>query len=97
MVAVGRRILPKAELLDEADQALGKRDAGATFEGDLGADDRRQAGGMVVALWDRARLAEGDERAEWWERAVAAFPNYADYQEKTEREIPVFLLEPTAE
>ena len=41
----------------------------------------------------RARLAEGDERAEWWERAVAAFPNYAEYQAKTEREIPVFLLE----
>lgn len=41
----------------------------------------------------RARLAEGEERAAWWERAVAAFPNYADYQKKTEREIPVFLLE----
>jgi deazaflavin-dependent oxidoreductase (nitroreductase family) len=41
----------------------------------------------------RARLAEGDERAEWWERAVAAFPNYAEYQTKTERQIPVFLLE----
>jgi F420H(2)-dependent quinone reductase len=40
-----------------------------------------------------ARLAEGEERAEWWERAVAAFPNYAEYQEKTDREIPVFLLE----
>jgi deazaflavin-dependent oxidoreductase (nitroreductase family) len=40
-----------------------------------------------------ARLAEGDERAEWWERAVAAFPNYAEYQQKTDREIPLFLLE----
>ncbi len=40
------------------------------------------------------REVEGDERAEWWERAVAAFPNYADYQEKTEREIPVFVAEP---
>ncbi len=40
-----------------------------------------------------ARLAEGDERAVWWERAVAAFPPYADYAVKTEREIPVFLLE----
>jgi len=44
--------------------------------------------------WDMtARLLSGDERAEWWERAVAAFPSYADYQRKTEREIPVFLLE----
>jgi deazaflavin-dependent oxidoreductase (nitroreductase family) len=41
----------------------------------------------------RARLAEGDERVEWWERAVAAFPNYAEYQTKTDRQIPVFLLE----
>ncbi len=40
------------------------------------------------------RQVEGDERAEWWERAVAAFPNYARYQEKTEREIPVFVAEP---
>jgi deazaflavin-dependent oxidoreductase (nitroreductase family) len=45
-------------------------------------------------VWDmRARLLEGEERAQWWERAVAAFPPYASYQEKTEREIPVFLLE----
>jgi len=44
--------------------------------------------------WDMvARLLEGDERAQWWERAVAAFPPYADYQRRTEREIPVFLLE----
>jgi deazaflavin-dependent oxidoreductase (nitroreductase family) len=41
-----------------------------------------------------ARELSGDERAEWWERAVAAFPDYADYQEKTDREIPVFVLEP---
>ena len=41
----------------------------------------------------RARIAEGAERAEWWERAVAQYKPYASYQEKTEREIPVFLLE----
>jgi deazaflavin-dependent oxidoreductase (nitroreductase family) len=41
-----------------------------------------------------ARLLTGDERAQWWERAVAVFPPYADYQQRTEREIPVFLLEP---
>ncbi|MBA2716035.1 MAG: nitroreductase family deazaflavin-dependent oxidoreductase [Propionibacteriales bacterium] len=41
-----------------------------------------------------AREVTGDERAQWWERAVAAFPDYADYQRKTEREIPVFVLEP---
>jgi F420H(2)-dependent quinone reductase len=37
------------------------------------------------------REIEGDERAEWWERAVAAFPPYAEYQLKTERRIPVFV------
>lgn len=41
-----------------------------------------------------AREVTGDEKAVWWERAVAAFPNYADYQEKTERQIPVFVLTP---
>ncbi|MFD8259051.1 nitroreductase family deazaflavin-dependent oxidoreductase [Streptomyces griseoluteus] len=42
----------------------------------------------------RARELNGDEKAQWWERAVAAFPPYAEYQEKTDREIPVFVLEP---
>jgi deazaflavin-dependent oxidoreductase (nitroreductase family) len=37
------------------------------------------------------RQVDGDERAAWWERAVAAFPPYADYQTKTERTIPVFV------
>ena len=41
-----------------------------------------------------ARELSGAERAQWWTRAVAAFPDYADYQTRTEREIPVFLLEP---
>jgi deazaflavin-dependent oxidoreductase (nitroreductase family) len=40
-----------------------------------------------------AREVTGEEKAEWWKRAVAAFPPYADYQEKTDREIPVFVLE----
>src|SRR5919107_3434348 len=41
-----------------------------------------------------ARELEGDERAEWWRRAVAAFPPYREYQFKTRRVIPVFVLEP---
>ncbi|MGV8852808.1 MAG: nitroreductase family deazaflavin-dependent oxidoreductase [Rhodoglobus sp.] len=41
-----------------------------------------------------AREVTGEEKATWWERAVAAYPDYADYQAKTEREIPVFVLEP---
>jgi len=43
-----------------------------------------------------AREVTGDERAEWWDHAVAAYPDYADYQAKTDRVIPVFVLEPAA-
>src|SRR3954465_9196793 len=39
-----------------------------------------------------AHEAQGPEREQWWERAVAAFPPYADYQLRTERVIPVFVL-----
>jgi len=44
----------------------------------------------------KAREVDGEERAVWWERAVAAFADYADYQRKTDRQIPVFVLEPVA-
>ena len=44
-----------------------------------------------------ARLATGDEKAAWWDRAVAAYPDYAAYQTKTTREIPVFVLEPAVD
>ena len=37
------------------------------------------------------RQVEGDEKAEWWERCVAAYPPYAEYQAATERQIPVFI------
>ena len=40
-----------------------------------------------------ARQVFGDEKAIWWERAVAAYPDYASYQKKTTRQIPVFVLE----
>ncbi|MFD7290902.1 nitroreductase family deazaflavin-dependent oxidoreductase [Streptomyces sp. NPDC059863] len=42
-----------------------------------------------------AREVTGDEKTVWWKRAVEAFPPYAEYQTKTDREIPVFLLEPS--
>jgi deazaflavin-dependent oxidoreductase (nitroreductase family) len=41
-----------------------------------------------------AREAEGAERAEWWARAVRAFPSYVDYQARTERRIPLLVLDP---
>jgi deazaflavin-dependent oxidoreductase (nitroreductase family) len=43
-----------------------------------------------------AREVTGEERALWWERAVATYADYADYQRKTDRQIPVFVLEPRA-
>ncbi|ORA83416.1 nitroreductase [Mycolicibacter kumamotonensis] len=49
--------------------------------------------GTVSGDYD-AREVFGDEKAQWWERAVAAYPDYADYQKKTNRQIPVFVLTP---
>jgi F420H(2)-dependent quinone reductase len=47
--------------------------------------------------WEMAaREVSGEERAIWWERAVAVYPPYAEYQQKTSREIPVFVLEKTS-
>jgi deazaflavin-dependent oxidoreductase (nitroreductase family) len=43
-----------------------------------------------------ARELEGDERELWWARSVEAWPDYADYQTKTDRILPVFLLEPVS-
>src|SRR5690606_13363893 len=42
-----------------------------------------------------AREVTGAEKAQWWERAVAVWPDYAEYQKKTDREIPVFVLTPS--
>ncbi len=47
--------------------------------------------------WDAtAREVTGEEREQWWERCVAAYPPYAEYQTKTDRLIPVLVLEPAA-
>jgi F420H(2)-dependent quinone reductase len=49
--------------------------------------------GSVTRDYD-AREVFGDEKAVWWERAVAVYPDYADYQKNTDRQIPVFVLTP---
>jgi deazaflavin-dependent oxidoreductase (nitroreductase family) len=41
----------------------------------------------------RVRELEGEERADWWRHAVATWPTYADYEKRTDRLIPLFLLE----
>jgi hypothetical protein len=43
-----------------------------------------------------AREVTGDEKAVWWGRAVDAWPDYATYQTRTDRQIPVFVLDPIA-
>lgn len=50
-----------------------------------------QDGDKVMEL--TTRELEGDERQEWWDRAVEAYPPYAEYQTKTDRLIPVFIAE----
>jgi deazaflavin-dependent oxidoreductase (nitroreductase family) len=58
----------------------------------------------VARLQDRAetrdytvREAEGEEKAAWWARAVAVWPSYDDYQAGTDRQIPLFVLEPVGD
>jgi F420H(2)-dependent quinone reductase len=51
--------------------------------------------GSVSRDYD-SREVFGDEKATWWERAVEAYPDYADYQTKTDRQIPVFVLTPVS-
>jgi F420H(2)-dependent quinone reductase len=51
--------------------------------------------GSVTRDYD-SREVFGDEKATWWERAVEAYPDYADYQTKTDRQIPVFVLTPVS-
>jgi deazaflavin-dependent oxidoreductase (nitroreductase family) len=47
-----------------------------------------------TSSWDMvAREVTGDEKQVWWDRAVAAYPDYAEYQKKTDRPIPVFVVE----
>jgi F420H(2)-dependent quinone reductase len=64
--------------------------------GNLRADPHIQVqdGADVIDL--TARLVTGEERAIWWERAVAAYPNYAEYQTRTSREIPVYVATPSS-
>lgn len=44
----------------------------------------------------QSREVVGDEKAQWWDRAVEAYPPYAEYQTKTDRQIPVFVLTPVS-
>ncbi|MFI6858589.1 nitroreductase family deazaflavin-dependent oxidoreductase [Streptomyces sp. NPDC050421] len=60
----------------------------------LTADPRAELQDGPVRRDMTAREVTGEEKALWWQRAVAAYPDYADYQEKTDRQIPVLVLEP---
>ena len=69
------------------------RRAASTRSGTTTSRPTRRGGdpGRAGAVRRGVREVTGDERAEWWERAVAAYPPYAEYQTKTERKIPVFV------
>ena len=62
----------------------------------LVADPRVEVQDGTVVRAMTAREVSGTEKEIWWQRCVAAFPDYADYQVKTDREIPVFVLTPVA-
>ena len=62
----------------------------------LVADPQVEVRDGTVVQTMMAREVTGEEKAIWWKRCVAAFPDYADYQVRTERSIPVFVLTPTA-
>jgi len=49
---------------------------------------------VATVIDGHARELDGPEREEWWQRAVAVFPTYAEYQRRTDRRIPVFVVEP---
>jgi len=57
-------------------------------------DDVELQDGSVRARFS-VREVHGDERVQWWERAIAAYPPYAEYQERTDRVIPVFVASPS--
>ncbi|MEV8453331.1 nitroreductase family deazaflavin-dependent oxidoreductase [Streptomyces sp. NPDC052095] len=62
----------------------------------LVADPRAELQDGPVRQDMNAREVTGEEKDLWWRRAVEAFPDYADYQRRTDRQIPVFVLEPAA-
>lgn len=66
------------------------------WDANLRADPRISVQDGSTVLDGRVRELSGAERQEWWDRAAAAFPTYNEYQQKTDREIPVWLLEPDA-
>ena len=56
-------------------------------------DQGKKSNFLAILLTGRARVVTGDEKREWWARAVEVWPSYDDYQASTEREIPVVVLE----
>jgi hypothetical protein len=62
-----------------------ERRGGSTARRDVNRPQRRQSEQF------RVRLVTGDQRAQWWERAVAAYPPYVEAQARTEREFPIFV------
>lgn len=66
------------------------------WDANLRADPRISVQDGSAVIDGHVRELSGDERSQWWDRAAAAFPTYNEYQQKTDRQIPVWLLEPDA-
>jgi len=92
------RKVPLMRVEHEGDYAIVASKGGApknpAWVGNLEADPNVLVQDGPEPFQATVRLITGDERAQWWERAVAAYPPYAEYQEKTDRQIPVYIASP---
>ena len=100
MTTVGRktgkvRKVPLMRVEHEGEYALIASEGGAPahpgWYRNLTADPHVTIQDGSTPMEAEVRLVTGDERDMWWQRAVAAYAPYAEYQEKTEREIPVLI------
>jgi F420H(2)-dependent quinone reductase len=77
--------------------SMGGADKNPVWYFNLVADAHVEVRDGTVVRAMTAREVAGEEKAIWWQRCVAAFPDYAGYQAKTERSIPVFVLTPVSD
>lgn len=96
-----QRLVPLMRVEHDGCYALVASKGGApehpTWYGNVSANpDVTLQDGTAVGRF-RAREVHAEDRESWWERAVAAYPPYADYQQATSRRIPVLVLEPAGD
>ncbi len=77
--------------------SVGGRPQNPTWYANVKAEPHVELQDGTVTRDYTAREVTGEEKALWWKRAVATYADYADYQKRTDRQIPVFVLEPRAD